>query len=419
MNQGRLTVALPISSFLPNLGGAEVGLHNIASRLRERGHRPIVIVSASSYAALRRAKIRLPYEVVAFPPVIWRLFLMLPRLGFALLDRFFERIQRRFDIDVWHVTIGYPIGVAVANFARTRPDVSYIVRFVGGDIQREPDIGYGMRLDPRIDRAVRAWLPYMPRLIATTKTVYEEYIKLKVNPAHISFVTNGVDLQRFRGDVDRGRVRRELGIGDQTFLFLCVGRNHPKKNFLGLIEAAAQLRELGTRDFAVLIVGAGTDALTQHVSKSGLEGRVILHDAIGITSRRDRLPMFPAERLVELYRSADAFILPSLVESFGIVLVEAMAAGLPVITTDGPGCRDVVRDGKDAMMMPAGDVDALTDSMTRMMGDPNIRSDYASRALARANDFSWDGVVDRYIEIYRREMSAAKAVKNQSRAKPN
>ncbi|MBZ0217709.1 MAG: glycosyltransferase family 4 protein, partial [Fimbriimonadaceae bacterium] len=111
--------------------------------------------------------------------------------------------------------------------------------------------------------------------------------------------------------------------------------------------------------------------------------------------------LLPQDEIVALYRAADAFVFPSLIETFGVVLIEAMAAGLPVLTTDAPGCRDIVRGGRDGMMTISGNVFSLCDGMSRLLAEPELRADLRARSLARSADFSWTRVVDRYETLYR------------------
>ena len=101
---------------------------------------------------------------------------------------------------------------------------------------------------------------------------------------------------------------------------------------------------------------------TQRVSvRRGAQTKQL--DEIGGTDVASEIPRLPATALVALYQAADVFVFPSLIETFGIVIVEAMAAGLPIIVSDAPGCRDVVRHGEDGMMVPARDADALAMSI--------------------------------------------------------
>ena len=400
MTEKRLSIALPIPSFLPKMGGAEVGLHNIAAGLRRLGHRPVVITAAPHVRRLRRKGWRLPYETVPFPPKIWGLLRHWPAAGSFLFEQYYARLQRHYGFDVWHGTMAYPIGVTLIPFAGKR-NLPHLVRCAGEDIQASAEIGYGFRLDSRVDRLVRTWLPRAHRLVATTESVAQEYRVLGIAESRIAQVPNGVDLSRFQEPCDRLEARRRCAVDDGTFLFLTVSRNHPKKNLAGLVRAAALLQAPPGRDFKVLIVGAGTDRLLPLVRELGLADRVALHGELGGQVMPEGEVRAPSDALVELYQCADAFVFPSLLETFGIVLVEAMAAGLPVITTDAPGCRDVVRGGTDALVVPAGDEAALADAMGRLILEDSTRQDLGQRARKRAADFSWDSVVERYLALYR------------------
>ena len=105
---------------------------------------------------------------------------------------------------------------------------------------------------------------------------------------------------------------------------------------------------------------------------------------------RDRLPRYHA--------ASDAFVSPALgQESFGIVLVEAMAAGLPVVATAIPGYREVIDDGVEGLLVPPGDPEALASALRRLLDDPETAKSFGEAGRARARRYSWD-VVGREIE---------------------
>ena len=316
MSMGRpLTIGLPISSFLPALGGMEVGLHNIASRLAARGHRPIVMAPAGHVRNLFAIGMQLPYTVQVFPPKILTLNEKAPRLALRAFSLYFSWAARRFGIDVWHGTTGYPIGVGLAHFARGR-DLPILVRCTGQDIQTNVELDYGMRLNPTVDQLVRQWLPRVPMLVAITETVAEEYRSLGVREERILRIPNGVDVERFRNTPRSKELRDKLGIRKETFVFLSVGRHHPKKNFGLLLDAAQILRvKAPSADFIVVIAGKGSRDLVDRVKALGLNNQVVLRDEIAPPSQQHGLNL-PADDLVALYRSSDCFVLPSLVETF-------------------------------------------------------------------------------------------------------
>jgi len=406
--RGALTVGMPTSSFLPAMGGMEVGLHNIASRLAASGYRPIVFAPAAHVRALRKQGRSLPYEVVSFPPKLFTLVKYAPRLALAVFNVFFAWARRRYGIDVWHGTMGYPIGVALAQFGQGAA-LPALVRCAGQDIQVDRSIGYGMRLDPTVDGLVRRWLPEIPILVAITASVAEEYRALGVPEQRIESIPNGVNVCRFRSASDRHTTRKLHGLPEQGFIFLSVGRNHPKKNQVAIIDAAAKLAFRNPKwDWAVVIAGKNVPSLRDVVRAKGIFERVHLLEEIG---QGDDLEL-PNRKLVDLYRCADAFIFPSLIETFGIAIVEAMAAGLPVITADAPGCRDVVGNGKYGLMVDPREVSALANAMERLLIDPGECQRFGALSAARAQEFDWDNVVNRYLELYHRLAAGADLWRN-------
>ena len=104
--------------------------------------------------------------------------------------------------------------------------------------------------------------------------------------------------------------------------------------------------------------------------------------------------------MANLYRAADAFVMSSLLEGFSSALLEAMAAGLPVIVTDSPGCADFVREEDSGWIVPPGDPGALAEKMTAVLQSAEARSDLSARSYRRAAQFDWPMVVDRYLEVY-------------------
>ncbi|MDE0779904.1 MAG: glycosyltransferase family 4 protein [Alphaproteobacteria bacterium] len=402
MTDAPLTIGMPTSTFLPALGGVEIGLHNIASRLTARGHSPIILAPARNVHDLRDQRGLLPYKLASFPPKMMTLIHHWPDLGTRFISAWLAWFDRRHGIDAWHGTVGFPTGVGLIRHASgKRP---HLVRCSGDDIQVVPEIGYGMRLDPRIDKLVRTWLPHADILVAITESVAEEYTKLGVKPQQIRRIPNGVDLDRFGVLVDKAKTRRQYGIPQDAFLFLAVGRNHPKKGYTDLLQATRHLADRSDAEFAVAIAGAATGDLMPEAQSLGVSEHLHLLGALGQASLAED-PKLPGNDLISLYRTADAFVFPSHIETFGIALVEAMAAGLPIITTNGPGCRDIIEGGTWGEMVPVGDTAAFASAMQQMMSEPDHRRARIEQSRERASAFSWDRIVDQYIEVYRDTMA--------------
>ena len=136
------------------------------------------------------------------------------------------------------------------------------------------------------------------------------------------------------------------------------------------------------------------------MASAALSRHVTLIDQIGGGEAVTDNPQLPAPDLIDLYKAADAFVFPSLMETFGVAIVEAMAAGLPVIAGDSSGCRDVVRRDRDGLLVPPRDPAAIARAMAIVLTDDDKRDDLAERAAMRARGFSWDRIVDSYVALY-------------------
>ncbi|MBT4039764.1 MAG: glycosyltransferase family 4 protein [Rhodospirillales bacterium] len=396
-----LTVGLPTSTFLPSLGGVEVGLHRIATGLIERGCNPVIFTASQHISRCQEIGWSLPYPVVPFPNKVFGILRRWPALGFLLLDRFFETQRQRWSIDVWHGTMGFPIGVALSHFASTKPNIPHLIRCCGEDIQIQQDIGYGLRLDPKIDNLVQTWLPKAQSMVAITESVADEYQAIGISDTNIARIPNGVDTERFQSGPNQEQVRSQHNIPIDSPMVLTVGRNHPKKNYRSLINIAVQVRKR-ERYCCFVVVGRDASALQTEISDAGVADMFRLLESFGEDNLAGQnLPSLPVQSLVDIYRAADVFLFPSLIETFGIVIVEAMAAGLPVITSDAPGCRDIIRHGRDGIMVDPLDVNKITSSLIDVLDSPRLSQELSDRSKARANDFDWNSVIDRYMEHYR------------------
>jgi glycosyltransferase involved in cell wall biosynthesis len=362
----------------------------------------VVIAPFSQVFQLRALGWDLPYEVIPLPPRSLHLIRIAPMVGLAIMDVFLAFLQWRYKFDVWHVTMAYPLGVSVARYGqKSHVNIPYLIRCAGEDIQKDEVLGYGMRLDVKVDRLIRKWLPQANSLIATTESVAKEYHALGILDDRIIRIPNGVDLKRFKeAPRNKSDLRKALGIPDERFVFLSVGRHHPKKNFEQLIEATGILRSKNFKPFSLLIVGDGVEALAPVVARLGLQEVVYLHPAEAAYNNEGSGFQLPTDGLLNFYKMADAFVFPSLIETFGVVLVEAMAAGLPIITTDAAGCRDVVRGGRDALTVSAGDVSALAKAMDTFVTKPEETVRWSERSHRRVRDFDWDTIVRHYIRAY-------------------
>ena len=403
-----LRIAFFLPSFLPKCSGAEIFHHNLAVRLAARGHE-ISIVLPRRYASALAEVPNLPYSLIAYPANLWSWFKRSPAVAQLLNRRELSRLQLRHGFDLWHGVVLYPTGICLVDWQQRTRDCPYLVRSVGDDILSSPESAVGMRTERRLAELIRKTIPHGRMIVALSETMRREYLALGVPAERVTVIPNAVDLARFEKGEDRTQTRRRLAI--DRFAFLAVGRNHPQKDYPTLLDAAAALRQAGSEPFQLLIAGRDIRALQPEVDRRGLQGVVRLFE-MGLLNFATAGPTafaLPPPAMIDLYRAADVFVMTSILEGFSSALLEAMAAGLPVVVADSPGSADFVREENSGWIVPPRDPAALASRLRELMQNAGARADLSSRSRSRASQFDWPAVVDRYLALYRQLIAAQKA----------
>lgn len=376
-----IRLALLSSTFLPTVGGAELVVHHLASRLSERGHDVTVVTTRTSARRLPP----LPYAVEGLWPATMPLIAS-RRWGAhqpaLLMSVQLAEIQRRLQPDVWHVHMAFPDAVAAGPFL-TRRRSRWFVTCHGVDILTAPELGYGYRLDPGKAARIKRWLPKATGVVAVSPSMEIALRNVGISEGRLHRIPNGVDVERIRrAHVDREQVRKALGVRPGQAMVLTVGRNDPVKRYDVLVDALAEMQPSPPR---WVVVGRRTAGLGHHDQLVTIDE--ISHDSgCGWES-------VPPRALIELYRAADLLVLPSQMEAFSVVAFEAFAAGLPVVTTDGPGCRDIAALGASPPPVPVGDASALARAVSLLLNDPALHQSLRAAAHKLADDHRWDRVV--------------------------
>jgi len=296
--------------------------------------------------------------------------------------------------------MGYPLGVYAVDFFR-KNKIPCILRCCGEDIQKYPEISYGYRLNSDIDALVTEKYPLYDGLVALTPSVKDEYLKIGIAGDKIRIIPNGVNNGIFR-NVDSKKIqelKREFCLSEDTKIILTVGRYHPKKGFDLIPGIARALKEKGIK-FVWLVLGKNTSGISRKFKGCEENGIRCIEKYSG-DNNEDKF-MLPTKGLVEIYKSADIFALPTLIETFGMVLVEAMAAGLPIITTDAPGVKDVINDGVNGIKVKVNDVESFADGIAGLITEQSLTERLKANGLAEASEkYDWGIVTEQYCDYYK------------------
>jgi glycosyltransferase involved in cell wall biosynthesis len=400
-----LRIAFFTPSFLPKCSGAEIFHHNLASALVEAGHHVAVVLPRRYLSELAAFSDKLSYELIPYPANTWSYFKRSPGLALFINRLALARLQRRHRFDLWHGVVTYPTGVCLIDWqehaASKGKPTPYLVRSVGDDVLVSgPDVG--LRRDSKVENVIRGIIPQVRMMIALSETMRLEYLRIGVPAERLKTIPNAVNLARFHEPTNREGTRALYGLARNGFVFLAVGRNHPQKDYPTMLESILQLRRVQNLPFQLVIAGRDVHELEPEVNRRGLQDIVRLAE-VGV-SHSPPVNAFaselPTTAMIDLYRAADAFVMSSLLEGFSSALLEAMAAALPVIVTDSPGCAEFVREDDSGLIVPPRDPTRLAQAMATLLEDARRRSELSARSSQRAARFDWPRVLDRYLEIY-------------------
>lgn len=200
-------------------------------------------------------------------------------------------------------------------------------------------------------------------------------------------IPTGIDREPFQ-KADGDAFRARMGWKDDKVL-ISTGRLEEEKNWPVLLQAAHKAMEKH-HDLRMVIIGNGTD-------KSELEK---LAEELGIAERVTFTGQMPFEEVILHLKAADIFGFASVTETQGLVTMEAMAAGLPVVAVDASGTRDILDNGEQGYLVPE-DSDALAQSLIRLLDSPKNMKKFSANALKRAETFDVKNCAKQLVDVYK------------------
>ncbi|HEX9235990.1 MAG TPA: glycosyltransferase family 4 protein [Actinomycetota bacterium] len=351
----KIALACPYAWDAP--GGVQVHVAELARNLRGRDHDVLVLAPARKAAeepgvTIVGRAVGVPYQGTVAP--ICFSVRAARRVGAAL---------RRFEPDVVHAH--EPLSPSIGMLAAYRASAPVVGTF---HAHAERSV---------LLTAAAPALGHLWRRLAVRVAVSEAAAGFVRSRFHgeVRIIPNGCDVELFATG------QREEGLPPGRQL-LWVGRLDPQKGFGVALDAFEAL--LAERlDVNLIVIGDGRDRSLADRLPAEVRARIHLLGSV----RHDRLPGY--------HRAADVFVAPAIgQESFGVVLVEAMAAGLPVVATDIAGYREVVRDGVEGLLVPPNDPRALGAAIERILSDPELAGRLRAAGKTRAERYRWDRVVE-------------------------
>lgn len=383
-----MRIGLVTQAYYPVLGGVTEHVWHVGSELQRRGHRVTVVTGGVPHRLLQPGR-----------PADHDRGLRVARLGFQL-----PLLTNGANI---YVTGGWKIGRRLQQIeARERFDIVHVMSpldpilpLLASKVMRAPKVGTyhsGREMNGSFAEKIPVWFaPVFRDAIAKIRrhivvsTTADEFLHHFFPEVPTTVIPNGIDTARFspsvapleKYDTDRLKI-------------LYVGRMDPRKGAKFLFGALPRLEQELQGRYQIIV--AGTGWLSKYYDA---------YIPLPLRKRVDFVGYVSPEDLPRYYRSADIYCSPATGnESFGIVLLEAMASGTPIVASDIAGYRSVVEPGREGVLVPSRSSNQIAEAIVALARDPDRRRAMGLAGRRTAERYAWPTVVDRIEAEYRRAL---------------
>lgn len=243
------------------------------------------------------------------------------------------------------------------------------------------------------------------RIIAATPAELAQMQWLyRVDGQNVTIIPPGVDVHHFYPR-SMTEAKARIGVPPEMQMLLFVGRIEPLKGLETLFRAVALLRARGVCDcqkMCLSIIG-GDPSDTPVIRNTEMERLKALREELGIADLVTFLGAQDQDALPDYYAAAEAVIMPSHYESFGMVALEAMACGTPVIASEVGGLAFLIKDGETGFHVPDRDPEVLAERICEIITNPLVRVEMGENAARYAQAYAWEVIARRLVEVYEKE----------------
>ncbi|CAM3055946.1 N-acetyl-alpha-D-glucosaminyl L-malate synthase BshA [Filibacter tadaridae] len=359
----------------PSLGGSGVVATELGIMMADKGHEMHYITSGkpfrfhNAYPNIHFHEVKIDgYAVFKYPPY-----------DIALANRIAQVIESE-QLDLLHVHYAVPHAISAAlGKDMANSTIGVITTLHGTDVTI-------LGRDPGLRNTVRYGINKSAITTAVSESLRLETMKLIDPETEIKTVYNFIDEKRYR-PVDPGSLKTEMGIKPHEKVIIHISNLRKVKRIPDIIMSFKEI--IKSVDAKMLIVGEGPEKLKMEalVKKEGLQNNVIF------TGKRDDLP--------ELLAMSDVMFHLSEKEAFGLVLLEALACGLPSVATNVGGIPEVIEDGVNGFLVSLGDVKTAAEKVIMLLTDDKLHKTFKENGFMTASGkFQSAGIVEQYEKLY-------------------
>ena len=296
-----------------------------------------------------------------------------------------------FDFDVVHIHSGISMTV-VGGFRYVMKKRKPLVITWHGDSVREPKYCRYTGLIPNIAAYFYKYLAdkilsYADVIISVSKSFINESKFLHKYIDKIVFIPNGIDLEEFNIPYSKEECRDMLKLDREKNIILFVGSLHPLKGPHILLKAIPKIIKENRDTLFVFVGGGDIDRYKELSEELGIRKYVKFTGYVN-----ENKPFY--------YKASDIFVLSSFLECLPLVILEAMACGVPVVASDIGGIPDIVENGKNGLLIPSGNSDALADAIIYLLENEDIIKKMGWNGREKAGEYSWSRIAEETEKVY-------------------
>ncbi len=332
-----MKIAVVPSTFLPWVGGAEIQTHNTANKLAELGNEVDIFL-------LEKTKIdNKKYNTIKLNKLLINIIFILNyyfKLNLIfLLEYYFNKICVNKSYDVWHFqSVNYKTLLYVKVLKKLKQKV--VVTFHGADIQKDEDILYGYRFDKKYEKLLSKTIHLFDQIFAISDDIIKELSFFNFPKEKIIKIPNSIEIKKIKVTGNNQIVSNKLKI-------ITVARFYEKKKGLDLIEKISKILIKNNINFSWTLVGRNSNLL---FNKKFINDNKEYFNVKEEIKNTDEI-FFPHSDLIKIYKDNNVYVNLARIESFGVTLIEALAAGLHVVSFNTKGANEILTNNQNGYIV--------------------------------------------------------------------
>ncbi|MEO6183808.1 MAG: glycosyltransferase family 4 protein [Verrucomicrobiota bacterium] len=374
-----MRICLFTPTFFPKMGGQEMVVNQLALHYTSLGHE-IVVFAQHARRRGTQTETKVPYALKRFTKPFSQVW------GIAGIRRALADLHKSWPIEIIHSHSCYPTGFAALDFCRCE-HIPLVITSHGGDLAEDSRF----RSRPIIMKRCRQALEQADAVTFISSYMRKSILEVAPNcDPHLHSIPNGVDCGALTEKIPPPSAMAEQHILRTDSFVLFLGRLHQRKGVDVLIKAFERAAEQNPV-LRLVIAGEGEEqvALREQAGQSRVVDRIHF---LGTVQGPNKL---------WLLQNACCLVLPTRTrETFGLVLLEAMACGKPVIATRLGGILDLVKEGQNGLLVNPDDVDDLARALIEI-GKPALHQALSKNCLATARQYDWPQVASQYLALFK------------------